>query len=106
MRELRLLFSQRREQAPTLRESLSLNAALTARNGRAMRAGLRVIQKGTDLVGNLRTEGMLDLLGALVKQLLPQTEGIEEQALGEAVAPDDFPAARLAGAAQGELASF
>src|SRR5689334_22442605 len=66
---------------------LNLRAALTARNGRSVRAGLRVVKERADLFRHFRAERVFDPASVIVNHVLVDSKGFAEQALGEAMPP-------------------
>lgn len=60
-----------------------------------MGASERVPEKGANLLGDFRAQGMLDLAGVFVQQILIEAEGLIEEPFGEAMAADNFLGAPL-----------
>src|SRR5438046_1398367 len=73
------------------RFELRPSAAAALRDGRSMRARLRMSKKGADLVRSLRRKDVLEFAGLLFNLALAlQCETVRKQPLGKAVAPNDI----------------
>src|SRR5512140_4015686 len=71
---------------------LSGTAALPRRNGRAVRAGLRMAQECANLVGGFGREDVLELARLLLDLgFAVEREAVGEQTFREPVTPDDIP---------------
>ena len=69
-----------------------------------MRAGTRMREEDTDLFGDLWTQRVLNPQSMLVHRVIIDVEGIMKQALGEAVAAESLPRARLSEVSKSDFA--